>query len=320
MRFFFPRLWKTVPPYSPDRLRTGRSRLGPQSYRHSQRDIHTIRGRLFPSSKLDYGAYSLRPFETKVPLGDTANPIAQQQTEPSPFQESRRYLGPVSLPASFSLPRARGEVPSHASRRNHVTFEPQSTMEELNKVAEFIRLQSPAPMRSLTPRWWPGFLGYSTFWRGLLSTTGVPACFIFVMLLVTAALDMIQMHLDDAIESDRSPINYVVTRAVFLARVRPHKSKLSPNKIRSEPREPISRATSFLLVVSVPTTIKSPPCLACLCPRTSNSSAVFSMVSVITSSPCLSWPGAYARVRPCSSHNRKSRLRSPCGTRSPNDP
>ena len=78
----------------------------------------------FLSFKLDYGAYSLRPFEIKVTLGDTSDQIVLQQTERSPFQEGRRCLGPLLLPASFSLPRARGEIPSYASRRNPVVFGP----------------------------------------------------------------------------------------------------------------------------------------------------------------------------------------------------
>ena len=64
----------------------------------------------------------------------------------------------------------------------------------------------------------------------------VPACFVCVMLL-TAALDTIQISLEDATEPDDSPINYVATLAVFLARLRPHKSELSPNKTRPEPLE-----------------------------------------------------------------------------------
>ena len=152
-----------------------------------------------------------------------------------------------------------------------------------------------------------------------LGVASVPSCFVCVMLL-TAALDMIQMSLKDAIGSDDSPINYVATLAASLARLRPHISELSSNKTRSQPRESNSWATSSLKMVSVLTMTKSPPCLACLCMRTSNSSAAHLMVLVTTSSPCLTWPGAYARLRPCSSHNRKRRLRSPCGTRSPIDP
>ena len=73
----------------------------------------------------------------------------------------------------------------------------------------------------------------------------VPACFVCVMLL-TAALDMIQMSLKDAIGSDDSPINYVATLAAFLARLRPHELELSPNKTPSEPRESNFWATSSL--------------------------------------------------------------------------
>ena len=147
----------------------------------------------------------------------------------------------------------------------------------------------------------------------------VPACFACVMLL-TAALEMIQMSFKDEFGSDDSPINYVATLAAFLARLRPHKPELSPNKTPSEPRESNFWATSSLKMVSVLTMTKSPSCLACLCLRTSNSSAAFLTVFVTTSTPCLTWPGAYARLRPCSSLYRKRRLRSPCGTCSRVDP
>ena len=135
-------------------------------------------------------------------------------------------------------------------------------------------------MRSLLPRWWPWFSRYSTFLRSVFTqliihpdaipltafctpnglnewlrmpqgAASVPACFVCVMLLVTAALDMIQMPLEDAIGSDDSPIKYVATLAAFLARLRPQKSELSPNKTRSEPRESNSWATSSLKMVSV---------------------------------------------------------------------
>ena len=119
----------------------------------------------------------------------------------------------------------------------------------------------------------------------------VSACFVCVMLL-TAALDMIQMSRKDAIGSDDSPVNYIASLAAFLACLRPHKLELPPNKTRSEPREANSWATSSLKMVSVLTMTKSPSCLAYLCLRTSNSSAAYLTVLVTTSSPCLKWPGA----------------------------
>ena len=122
-------------------------------------------------------------------------------------------------PASPSLPRARGEAPLYASRRNPGAFEPQSTMKKLNKVTEFTRLRSTAPMSSLIPRWRLWFSWYPTFSRELYSvnhppgcyplsafctsnvpnewlrmsqgTASVPACFVYVVLLVTVTLDMI---------------------------------------------------------------------------------------------------------------------------------
>ena len=162
--------------------------------------------------------------------------------------------------------------------------------------------------------------GLNEWLRMHQGAAGIPACFVCVMLLVTTALDLIQMSLEDAIGSDDPPIKYVATLAAFLARLRPHKSELSSNKTRSEPRESNSWAMSSFKMVSVLTMTKSPPCLACLYLRTSNSSASYLMVLITTSSLCLTWPGAYDRLRPCSSHDRKRRLRSPCGTRSPTDP
>ena len=133
---------------------------------------------------------------------------------------------------------------------------------------------------------------------------GVPACFVCVMLLVTAPLDRIQRSLEDAIGPDDSRINCVATLAAFLARLRPHKSELSPSKPRSYPREFNSWAMSSLRMVSVLTMTKSPPCRACVCLRTPNSSAVYLMVLVTISSPCLTWLGANARLRSYSSHKK----------------
>ena len=59
------------------------------------------------------------------------------------------------------------------------------------------------------------------------SAASVPACFVCVILLVTAALDMIMMSLEDAIGSDDSLIDDVATLAAFFASLRPHKSASS---------------------------------------------------------------------------------------------
>ena len=61
---------------------------------------------------------------------------------------------------------------------------------------------------------------------------GAPAWFVSVMRLVTAGLDDIRTYLDDAIGSDDCPIHHVATLATFLARLRLHKRKLSPDKSR----------------------------------------------------------------------------------------
>ena len=52
----------------------------------------------------------------------------------------------------------------------------QSTMKKLNKVTEFTRLRPPAPMRSLTPRWRPGFFGIQpSGW--VYSVNNPPGCY-----------------------------------------------------------------------------------------------------------------------------------------------
>ena len=190
-------------------------------------------------------------------------------------------------------------------------------------------------MRSLIPRWRPWFSRYSSFSRGFYSINHPPGCYPPGCVCpkappasppVSSALCFSLRSLSTGcrcllkIQSDQTiPIKYVATLAAFLARLRPHKSELSPNKTQSEQRESNSWVTSSLKMISVLTMTKSPPCLVCLYLRTSNSSAAYLMVLVTTSSPCLTWLGAYARLRPYSSHNRKRRLRSPCGTRSPID-
>ena len=68
--------------------------------------------------------------------------------------------------------------------------------------------------------------GLNEWLRMPQGAASVPACFGCVMLLVTAALDTIQMSLKDAIGSDDSPINYVATLAASLARLRTNRSFL----------------------------------------------------------------------------------------------
>ena len=58
------------------------------------------------------------------------------------------------------------------------------------------------------------------------------AWFVSVMRLATDGLDNIRMYLDDAIESDDSPVAHVTTLAIFFARLRLHNLKLSPNESR----------------------------------------------------------------------------------------
>ena len=144
-------------------------------------------------------------------------------------------------------------------RSEEIRFHSTTVKYENNiKVTEFTRLRSPAPMRSLLPRWRPWCSRYSTFSRSFIfiftqliihpdaipltafcipnglnewlrmpqGAASVPTCFGCVMLLVTAALDMIQMSLKDAFGSDDSPINYVVTLAASLARLRTNRSFL----------------------------------------------------------------------------------------------
>ena len=61
---------------------------------------------------------------------------------------------------------------------------------------------------------------------------GAPAWFVSVMRLAMTDLDNIRMYFDDLIGSDDCPLHHVATLAIFFARLRLHKPKLSPNKSR----------------------------------------------------------------------------------------
>ena len=151
------------PPYPPDRFHGTRHWLGPLCYRCPPRDTHRIHGHLF-AIQARYGVCSLHPFEIQVSSG--TQPVQSRHNIPNLVlsKKTDAILDPyISLPASFSRPRARGKVPPYASRRDQITFEPQSTMKKLKKVAEFTRLRPPAPMRSLILRWRPGFIGIRPF-------------------------------------------------------------------------------------------------------------------------------------------------------------
>ena len=129
---------------------------------------------------------------------------------------------------------------------------------------------------------------------------------------------MIQMSLQDAIRSDDSSINYVATLAAFLARLHPHKLELSPKKKRDRNRASRPSGPRQLSRWCPPMT-KSPPSLVCL----SMPADIQQLCSVLDglSYYLKTLPNMARRLRPItrpySSHNRKSRLRSPCGTRSP---
>ena len=273
-------------------LPVGTLALSMLSARHSLNTRISFIYLFFPSSKLDCGAFSLHPFEIKVPPGTLPIQIAPVQIEPGPLEAGRHRLGYPGGRLDFLGIRSFRRV--FTQLFIHPNSIPLIVFCTLNGLNEWLRM--------------------------LQGAAGIPACFQYVMLLDTAALDMIQMSLEDAIGSDYSPINYVATPAAFLARLRPNKSELSPNRTRLESRDSNSWATLSLKMVSVLTMTKSPPCPACLCLSTSNGSAAYLMALVTASSPCLTWPGAYARLRTCSSHNGKRRLYSPCGSRRPIDP
>ena len=210
--------------------------------------------------KLDYGAYSLRPFEIKAPHETQPiqlrpyrlNPVLSKQVDA--ILDSYLAAGPIQHSTSpWSSPLVC--VPNKSGGIG-ITVNNQ----KLNKVTEIPHIAIPRGDEVLdTLGGGSVFLVFDLF-SGFTQLTihsdtipltafctpnrpyewlrmpqgdaGAPAWFVSVLRLVTNGLDNIRMYLDDTIVSNDSPIAHVATLATFLARLRLHNLKLSPIKTR----------------------------------------------------------------------------------------
>ena len=210
------------------------------------------------SSKLDYGARSLRPFENKVPPGTQPihscpyklNPILSKQADA--ILDSYLAAGlihhstsPWSSPL-VCVPKKSGgiRITNNSQKLSKVTEIPQIAIPSVDEVLDtfgggsvfsvfdlfsgFTKLTIRPDAIPLTAFCTPN--GLYKWLRMPQGAAGAPAWFVSVNRLVTGGLDSIRMYLDDAIGSDDSLITHVATFATFFARLRFHTLKLSPNK------------------------------------------------------------------------------------------
>ena len=218
---------------------------------------------IFYSSKLDYGACSLRPFEIKLPPG--TNPIQSRPYRLNPVLSKQvdaildSYLAAGLIQHSTSpwssplvcVPKNSGgiRITVNYQKVNKVTEIPQIAIPRVDEVLDtlgsgsvfsvfdlfsgFTQLTIHPDTTPLTAFCTPnGLYEWLSMPQG---AAGSLAWFVSVMRLVTDGLDNIRMYLDDALGSDASPMAHVATLATFFARLRLHNLKLSPNKSRIGP-------------------------------------------------------------------------------------
>ena len=215
---------------------------------------------IFSSSKLDYGACSLRPFEIKVPHG--TQPIQSRPYRLNPVLSKQvdaildSYLAAGLIQHSISpwssplvcVPKNSGgiRITVNYQKLNKVTEIPQIAIPRVDEVLDtlgggsvfsvfdlfsgFTQLTIHPDTIPLTAFCTPN--GLYEWLRMPQGAAGAPAWFVSVMRLVTDGLDNIRMYLDDAIGSNDSPTAHVATLATFFSRLRLHNLKLSPNKTR----------------------------------------------------------------------------------------
>ena len=215
---------------------------------------------IFSSSRLDYGACSLRPFEIKVPPGThqipsrpyRLNPVLSKQVDA--ILDSYLATGliqhstsPWSSPLVCVPNLSDGiRITVNYQKLNKVTEIPQITIPRVDEVLHtlgggsffsafdlfsgFTQLTIHSDTIPLTAFCTPN--GLYEWLRMPRGSAGSPAWFVSVMRLVTDGLDNIRMYLDDTIGSDASPMAHVATLATFFARLRLHSLKLPPNKSR----------------------------------------------------------------------------------------
>ena len=257
----FLRLWSTVPPH----IRQIDFALDAPGWDPSAIDALSATLKeyavMFSSSKLDYGACSLRPFEIKVPPEThptqsrpyRLNPVPSKQvdaildsylaagliqhsTSPwsSPLVCVPKNSGGIRITVKYQKLKKAIEIPQIAIPRVDEVLDTLgggSVFLALFKVlSEFTQLTIHPDTIPLTAFCAPNAL-YECL-RIPQGAAGSPTWFASVMRLVTDGLDNIRMHLDDAIGSDNSPMAHVATLATCFARLRLHNLKLSPNKPR----------------------------------------------------------------------------------------
>ena len=256
----FLRLWNTVPPH----IRRIDFALDAAGWDPAALDALsttlTTYADVFSSSKLDYGECSLRPFEIKVPPG--TQPIQSRPYRLNPVLSKQAdvildsYLAAGLIQHSTSpwsspfvcVPKQSGglRITVNYQKLNKVTEIPQTAIPHVDEVLDtlgggsvfsvfdrfsgFTQLTIHPDAIPLTAFSTPN--GLYEWLRMPQGAAGAPAWFVSVMRLVTAGLDNIRMYLDDAIDSDDSPIHHVATLATFFARLHLHSLKLSPDKSR----------------------------------------------------------------------------------------
>ena len=256
----FLRLWSTAPPH----IRQMDFALDTPGWDPSAIDTLsatlTEYADICSSSKLGDGACSLRPFGIKVPPGThpiqsrpyRLNPVLSKQVDAILDSYLAAGLTKYSTSPWSSLrvcvPKKSGGIRSAANyhKLNKVTEIPPIAIPRVDEVLDtlgggsvfsifdlfsgFTQLTIHPDTILLTTFCTPN--GLYEWLRMRQGAAGAPAWFVSVMRLVTDGLDNIRMYLDDAIESDDSPMAYMTTLATFFARLRLHNLKLSPNKTR----------------------------------------------------------------------------------------
>ena len=211
---------------------------------------------IFSSSKQDYGAYSLRPFEIKVPPGThpiqplpyRLNPVLSKQVDAIlDFYLAAGLIQHSTSPWSSPLvcgPKTSGgiRITVNYKKLNKVTEIPQIAIPRVDEVLDTLGggsvfwvfdLFSGFTQLTIHPNTIPltAFCAPNGLYEWLRmpqGAAGSPAWFVSVMRLVTDGLDNIRLYLDDAIGSDTSPMAHVATLAACFARLL-HNLKLSPN-------------------------------------------------------------------------------------------
>ena len=215
---------------------------------------------IFSSSKLDYGACSLRPFEIKVPHGTQPiqsrpyrlNPVLSKQVDA--ILDSYLAAGLIQHSTSpwssplVCVPKTSDGIRTTVKyqKLNEVTEIPQIAIPHVDEVLDTLGggsvfsvfdLFSGFTQLTIHPDTIPltAFCTPSELYECLRMPQGAaraPAWFVSAMRLVTSGLDKIRMYLDDAFGSNDSPTAHVATLATFFSRLRLHYLKLSPNKTR----------------------------------------------------------------------------------------